>query len=169
MAALEHRLTRYADVVAALADPALVPVPPPEPGQTPEAAPPGTAAWLRATFARFASGSAHRRRRALAEADLGRLDGIALRRAATRAAAGAAHSAGAPVDARLLAVRSWPRRWGCPIRTRSPRMCRSSQGSTSAVLCPGRRHAFALAAGILDHTRSPRMARGGPSAWEEAA
>ncbi|WP_412539282.1 cytochrome P450 [Longispora sp. K20-0274] len=67
---------RYADVTAALADPALAP-PPAEPG------PPGTMAWLRATVARFSTGEAHARRRALVEADLARLSPPALRTAAT--------------------------------------------------------------------------------------
>ncbi|MFF2075300.1 hypothetical protein ACFVXG_11175 [Kitasatospora sp. NPDC058162] len=58
---------RYEDVTAALADPALVP-PPATPG------PYGTAAWLRATVARFSAGGPHARRRALVLADLERLD-----------------------------------------------------------------------------------------------
>ncbi|MBR7838768.1 cytochrome P450 [Actinospica durhamensis] len=114
MAAKEHRFSRYADVVAALAEPALVPIPPraraaatpPGAADTLEPADrPGTAAWLRATVARFASGPTHQRRRGLVEADLDRLDPAGLRLAATRAAAAAAHTGGAPGDARLLAVR----------------------------------------------------------------
>ncbi|GIG61101.1 hypothetical protein Lfu02_54730 [Longispora fulva] len=69
---------RYADVTAALADPALVPTPA-EPG------PPGTMAWLRSTVARFSTGEAHARRRALVEADLARLDPTTLRAATTNA------------------------------------------------------------------------------------
>jgi cytochrome P450 len=116
MAATEHRFSRYADVVAALAEPALVPVPPgagdaafPGDGASaPDAVSmpaPGTAAWLRATVARFSAGPTHRRRRAVVEAQLDRLDPDALRRSAARAAASAARAGGAPADARLLAVR----------------------------------------------------------------
>jgi cytochrome P450 len=136
MAATEHRFSRYADVVAALADPALAPVPPgvaaqmslsagagadpdaradvggvgvsagarSDLGAVPTPAP-GTAAWLRATVARFSAGPVHRRRRAVVEADLDRLDPDALRRAAARAAASAARTGGAPAEPRLLAVR----------------------------------------------------------------
>ncbi|NED12124.1 isocitrate lyase/phosphoenolpyruvate mutase family protein, partial [Streptomyces sp. SID9124] len=47
-----HEFSRYAEVRAALADPALVP-----PSPAPDAGPPGASvAWLRATVARFASG-----------------------------------------------------------------------------------------------------------------
>ena len=74
-------LRTYAEVVAALAEPALVPVPPAE---SPQAAPDavGTAAWLRAQVARFAHGSEHARRRAVIEAELARIDPGALRKAA---------------------------------------------------------------------------------------
>ncbi|MFF2044540.1 hypothetical protein ACFVVX_29390 [Kitasatospora sp. NPDC058170] len=82
-------LDRYDDVTAALADPALVPVPA-EPG------PPGGVAWLRATVARFSAGGTHTGRRALVEADLARLDPARLRLAA---------AAGFEADARLRAVR----------------------------------------------------------------
>ncbi|MFI9327839.1 hypothetical protein ACIGZJ_09870 [Kitasatospora sp. NPDC052868] len=82
-------LDRYDDVTAALADPALVPVPA-EPG------PPGGVAWLRATVARFSAGAAHAGRRALVEADLAGLDPARLRIAA---------AAGFEADARLRAVR----------------------------------------------------------------
>lgn len=105
MAAREHRFSRYADVVQALADPALAPVPPQESDAVPDVPAPGTAAWLRATVARFAAGPVHERRRSMVEADLGRLDPDALRRAAAQAAAKAARTGGAPADARLLAVR----------------------------------------------------------------
>lgn len=50
-------------------------------------APPGGVAWLRASVARFASGATHERRRALAVAELARVDPQAL---SERAAAGAA-------------------------------------------------------------------------------
>ncbi|WP_308271543.1 hypothetical protein [Kitasatospora sp. SUK 42] len=68
----EQAFSRYEEVTAALADPALVPLPA-EPG------PYGTVAWLRATVARFSAGEAHARRRALVLADLERLDPGALR------------------------------------------------------------------------------------------
>ncbi|MFI0941333.1 isocitrate lyase/phosphoenolpyruvate mutase family protein [Streptomyces sp. NPDC021020] len=71
-----HVLTTHAAVTAALADSALVPPHPTAPAQ-------GTGiAWLRRTVARFSSGEPHRRRRALVEADLARLEPAALRRAA---------------------------------------------------------------------------------------
>lgn len=69
-----HEFDRYADVVAALADPALVPVLPESAGGPVGA----SVAWLRATVARFSSGETHRRRRALVEADLALLDPAAL-------------------------------------------------------------------------------------------
>ncbi|MER7849373.1 hypothetical protein ABTZ03_36165 [Kitasatospora sp. NPDC096077] len=68
----ELTFSRYQDVTAALADPALVP-PPATPG------PYGTMAWLRATVARFSAGGPHARRRALVQADLDRLDPVLLR------------------------------------------------------------------------------------------
>ncbi|MDX3093267.1 isocitrate lyase/phosphoenolpyruvate mutase family protein [Streptomyces sp. ME01-24h] len=73
-----HRFDRYEDIVAALADPALVPELPAAEG-LPAAF---GVAWLRATVARFSSGEAHRRRRALVEAELARLEPAELRRAA---------------------------------------------------------------------------------------
>lgn len=89
-----HAFSRHADVVAALADPALVPLPPvvfrPD-----EPIAPGTAAWLRANVARFASGRTHARRRAIVEADLARID-VGVLRQATRASSGG--------DARLVTV-----------------------------------------------------------------
>jgi cytochrome P450 len=69
-----HEFDRYTDVRAALADPHLVPSPA-------ESGPVGSVAWLRATVARFSSGEIHARRRALVEADLARLDPLALRQA----------------------------------------------------------------------------------------
>ncbi|THA34345.1 isocitrate lyase/phosphoenolpyruvate mutase family protein [Streptomyces sp. A1277] len=82
--ATSHEFSRYAEVRAALADPALVPGPP-----DPCDGPPGASvAWLRATVARFASGEPHRRRRALVEAELARLDPAELHRAATTAGRG---------------------------------------------------------------------------------
>lgn len=77
MAVRTHEFHQYAEVVEALADPALVPVPPAE---SAEAAPEvvGTAAWLRAHVARFDHGSRHARRRAVIEAELARIDPAAL-------------------------------------------------------------------------------------------
>ncbi|MED7949341.1 hypothetical protein [Streptomyces sp. BE303] len=83
------RFDRYEHVTAALADPALVPVPA-APG------PVGGAAWLRATVARFGAGERHAVRRAGVEADLARLDPDALRASA---------AAGSEPDAGLRAVR----------------------------------------------------------------
>ncbi|WP_331770485.1 hypothetical protein OG948_43255 (plasmid) [Embleya sp. NBC_00888] len=51
-------------------------------------APPGGVAWLRASVARFASGAAHERRRALAVAELARVDPQALLERASAGAAG---------------------------------------------------------------------------------
>ena len=81
MAEHAHEFTRFAAVKAALTDPNLAPVPPPEPRPS-TCGTPGTTAWLRANVARFASGPTHARRRAVVEADLGRLDPDALRQAA---------------------------------------------------------------------------------------
>lgn len=58
--------SRYADVRAALTDPALVPVPAADGG------PAGSMAWLRALVARFSAGADHERRRAMVVADLAR-------------------------------------------------------------------------------------------------
>ncbi|WP_225839741.1 isocitrate lyase/phosphoenolpyruvate mutase family protein [Streptomyces sp. NK08204] len=77
-----HKIDRYADVRAALADPALVPVLPAADGG-PDAA---SVAWLRATVARFSSGEPHRRRRAVVEDELSRLEPAALWQAAAAAA-----------------------------------------------------------------------------------
>ncbi|MFD8788066.1 hypothetical protein [Kitasatospora sp. NPDC059599] len=84
--------SRYDDVTAALADPALVPLPaaPVAPGG------PAGVARLRAAVARFSSGGTHARRRALVLADLERLDPAALRVAA---------AAGFEPDVRLRVVR----------------------------------------------------------------
>ncbi|MEZ0091885.1 hypothetical protein [Streptacidiphilus sp. EB129] len=59
-----HSFDRYADIMLALGDPHLVPLPAAETG------PPGSLAWLRANVARFSSGEDHARRRAAVEADL---------------------------------------------------------------------------------------------------
>ncbi|MES4906621.1 MULTISPECIES: isocitrate lyase/phosphoenolpyruvate mutase family protein [unclassified Streptomyces] len=73
-----HEFNCFADVRAALADPALVPELPATDGGPVGA----SVAWLRATVARFSSGEPHRRRRALVEAELARLEPAALWRAA---------------------------------------------------------------------------------------
>ncbi|MFG3254171.1 hypothetical protein [Streptomyces sp. NPDC048172] len=73
---------RYEDVVAALADPALVPEPVPPVAGAVDGAAGGTMAWLRATVARFCAGEPHARRRALVEGELARLAPEAVRRAA---------------------------------------------------------------------------------------
>ncbi|MFD4659270.1 hypothetical protein ACFWP2_26970 [Kitasatospora sp. NPDC058444] len=108
--------SRYDDVTAALADPALVPLPagplpgpatgpvaPGPPGPTgptgpsgPTGAAPGTVAWLRSAVARFSFGEPHARRRALVLADLERLDQDRLRVAA---------AGGFEPDVRLRVVR----------------------------------------------------------------
>ncbi|MDX3230846.1 isocitrate lyase/phosphoenolpyruvate mutase family protein [Streptomyces sp. ME19-01-6] len=80
-----HEFDRYADVRAALADPALVPELPASDGGPAGA----SVAWLRATVARFSSGEPHRRRRALVEAELARLEPAALWRAAAAGFQGA--------------------------------------------------------------------------------
>jgi cytochrome P450 len=64
------------------------------------AAPPGDhgLAWLRAAASRFANGAAHARRRALVEAELGRLDPDALRREARRRTDAVLDGAGGPIE-----------------------------------------------------------------------
>lgn len=97
----EHRFARHAEVVTALADPALVPVKPPEDSPA-DAGMRATSAWLRAHVARFAHGPVHARRRAFVEAEIARIDEGRLRRAAFEAA----RKAGAGADPRLVAVRA---------------------------------------------------------------
>jgi cytochrome P450 len=99
MVANEHRFARHADVVAALADPALVPVEPTEDPLAEEQVS-GTAAWLRGNVARFAHGSEHARRRAFVEAEVARIDDERLRQAASAAA----RKAGAGADPRFVVV-----------------------------------------------------------------
>lgn len=96
-----HEFGLSADILAALADPALVPDLPPADGG-PDGA---SVAWLRATAARFSSGEPHRRRRALVEAELARLEPAALRRAATAGPAG---------EARVRVVRTLAEALGMP-------------------------------------------------------
>jgi 2-methylisocitrate lyase-like PEP mutase family enzyme len=84
MTHMTHEFERYADVRAALADPALVPEPPDaDSGQAGAGV-----AWLRAAVARFSSGETHRRRRAVVEAELARLEPASLWRAAAAAPEG---------------------------------------------------------------------------------
>ncbi|MET8574841.1 isocitrate lyase/phosphoenolpyruvate mutase family protein [Streptomyces sp. NPDC005012] len=80
-----HTFDRAADVHAALADPALVPDPPAAADGHRTG---GSVPWLRAASARFSTGETHRRRRALVEAELARLDPAALHRAAAGTKAG---------------------------------------------------------------------------------
>jgi cytochrome P450 len=68
-------LTRYADVVAVLADPRFVPPPV-------TAGAPGGVSWLRASVARFSTGTHHERRRSLVTGLLRRIDPAALARQA---------------------------------------------------------------------------------------
>ncbi|GAA2869499.1 hypothetical protein GCM10010517_29510 [Streptosporangium fragile] len=95
-----HEFDRYAEVRAALADPALVPELPA--GDGPAGA---SVAWLRATVARFSSGERHRRRRALVEAELARLEPASLRRAA---------AAGREGEIRVRVVRTLAEALGMP-------------------------------------------------------
>nr|BFD87197.1 hypothetical protein StreXyl84_65980 [Streptomyces sp. Xyl84] len=96
-----HEFDRYADISAALADPALVPELPAADG-----GPAGAdGAWLRATVARFSSGEAHRRRRALVEAELARLEPATLRRAV---------AAGPEGEVRVRVVRTLAEALGMP-------------------------------------------------------
>ena len=88
----EWTARRDADIRAVLADRRLT-VPPPGPG-----GPPGTVAWLRASVSRFANGAEHRGRRALVEAELGRLDPGALRAAAHELAVDQLARCGRPGD-----------------------------------------------------------------------
>jgi cytochrome P450 len=83
---------RYADVRAVLAD-GRFEVPTAGP-----AGPPGTVAWLRASVSRFANGPEHLRRRALAVAELSRLDPTALQADAGRRTRAALTAAGGPGD-----------------------------------------------------------------------
>ena len=103
MVAHEHRFVRHAEVVAALADPALVPVEPAGDASAGEhaTAPAATAAWLRAHVARFSHGPEHARRRAVVEDEIARIDEGRLRQAAFEAA----RKAGAGADPRAVVVR----------------------------------------------------------------
>lgn len=97
-----HEYDRHEDVLATLADPALIPdLPAGDGGPAGE-----SVAWLRATVARFSSGKPHRRRRALAEAELARLEPAALRQAAVTAGPGG--------DVRLRVVRTLAEALGMP-------------------------------------------------------
>ncbi|GHI01746.1 hypothetical protein Scel_00670 [Streptomyces cellostaticus] len=96
-----HEIDRYADVRAALADPALVPELP-----AADDGPAGASvAWLRATVARFSSGEPHRRRRALVQAELARLEPAALWQAV---------AAGSEREVRVRVVRTLAEALGMP-------------------------------------------------------
>lgn len=101
MAHTMHRFDSDGDVRAALADPALVPELPAADGGPAGA----SVAWLRATVARFSSGDTHRRRRALVEAELARLEPAELRRAAAAAPEG---------ESRVRVVRTLAEAMGMP-------------------------------------------------------
>ncbi|MBB5938769.1 isocitrate lyase/phosphoenolpyruvate mutase family protein [Streptomyces zagrosensis] len=96
-----HTFDRYVDVLSALADPALVPELPTA-GDGPVGASIG---WLRATVCRFSSGESHRRRRAVVEAELARLEPAALWQAAAVGRAG---------ELRTRVVRSLAQALGMP-------------------------------------------------------
>ncbi|MFE3183417.1 isocitrate lyase/phosphoenolpyruvate mutase family protein [Streptomyces violascens] len=96
-----HEFDRWAEVRAALADPALVPELPAG-NDGPAGA---SVTWLRATVARFCSGEPHRRRRALVEAELARLEPASLRQAVAAAPAG---------DVRTRVVRALAEALGMP-------------------------------------------------------
>ncbi|GAA2464501.1 isocitrate lyase/phosphoenolpyruvate mutase family protein [Streptomyces mauvecolor] len=96
-----HEFDRWAEVRAALADPALAPELP-----AGDEGPAGASVtWLRATVARFCSGEPHRRRRALVEAELARLEPASLRQAVAAAPAG---------DIRTRVVRALAEALGMP-------------------------------------------------------
>jgi hypothetical protein len=104
-----------------LADPRFVPPPPEPPG------PVGTMTWLRASVARFSSGPDHARRRALVEAELARMDPVALREqakvdepvAVLAAALGIKDTAAAAAGCRGVPRRLLGRRSGRPAARRS--------------------------------------------------
>ncbi len=88
-----RRLTRPDDVRAALESPALIVPPVPA-----VAIPAPTAAWLRATVARFSSGADHDRRRAATVAELAGVDPARLRRRAGVRTAAILAPGGHPAD-----------------------------------------------------------------------
>jgi len=96
-----HEFDRYADVRAALADPSLVP----EPQDGYDGPAGASVTWLRATVARFSSGEPHRRRRALVEAELARLEPASLWQAA---------AAGPEGEVRARVVRTLAEALGMP-------------------------------------------------------
>lgn len=100
-----HEFDDVADVRAALADPALVPELPAGEDGTAGA----SVAWLRATVARFSAGEPHRRRRALVEAELARLEPDALRQAAA-----AGPEAGSAGELRVRVVATFAGALGMP-------------------------------------------------------
>jgi hypothetical protein len=97
---MEQRLTRRHDIERVLADPGFeVPV-----------VPPGDSglAWLRASVSRFVNGAEHARRRALVEAELGRLDPAVLRREARQTTEAGLTSLGARVEVMSAIARPVP-------------------------------------------------------------
>jgi cytochrome P450 len=87
------RVTGYGSVHAVLADPRFVVPPAPGGGVA------GGIGWLRATVARFSNGADHQRRRALAAAELARVDPAGLRRRAFDRSAAVLSAAGArPIE-----------------------------------------------------------------------
>jgi cytochrome P450 len=95
-------IARHSAVCATLGDPRYA-VPEPPAGTAT-----GTLAWLRANVCRFANGDRHARLRALAQADVDRLDPRALRAGARAEASRALAGAGDPVDVMALLARLVP-------------------------------------------------------------
>lgn len=91
-AAGEWAASRYEDVQAVLADPRF------EVGAAASAEETGTISWLRASVSRFCNGELHQQRRALAAAQLARLDPAGLRAAARQRTHAALSDAGKPGD-----------------------------------------------------------------------
>ncbi|MFJ1588118.1 isocitrate lyase/phosphoenolpyruvate mutase family protein [Streptomyces sp. NPDC088197] len=154
-----HEFDRWADVRAALADPALVPEPPA--GDVGSAG--ASVAWLRSAAARFSSGRTHRRRRALVEAELARLEPVTLRdAAAAEGSEGSEDSKGSESETRVRVVRVLAEALGMP--------------EPGAVAEESSRHALALAEGLLrrpltpfarlHHQAAPLLL---PNAWDYAS
>ncbi|MFJ4412187.1 isocitrate lyase/phosphoenolpyruvate mutase family protein [Streptomyces sp. NPDC088910] len=185
-----HEFDRWADVRAALADPALVPEPPA--GDVGSAG--ASVAWLRSAAARFSSGRTHRRRRALVEAELARLEPVTLRDAAA-----AEGSEGSDSETRVRVLReATPVRVMRRVAVAATRIAGREIAAGDTVLldlatanrthpvpltfgapprvCPGRAHALALAEGLLrrpltpfarlHHQAAPLLL---PNAWDYAS
>jgi cytochrome P450 len=95
-----HTVSSHADVTAILSDPRFVVPTLPAADGPPADGPPVGIGWLRAHVARFSTGTVHRRRRALATAELDRMDPPSL---GHRAGALAAHHPSAAVPVVVLA------------------------------------------------------------------